>query len=35
VTSYLAIRNGEVAKVSGDLRRLTGRDGVSLREFLA
>ncbi len=35
VTSYLAIRNGEVERVSGDLRRLTGRDGKSLREFLA
>jgi NAD(P)H dehydrogenase (quinone) len=35
VTSYLAIRNGELERVSGDLRRLTGRDGKSLREFLA
>jgi NAD(P)H dehydrogenase (quinone) len=35
VTSYLAIRNGEVERVSGDLRRLTGRDGTSLQEFLA
>ncbi len=35
VTSYLAIRNGEVDGVSDDLRRLTGRDGTSLQEFLA
>lgn len=35
VTSYLAIRNGELERVSGDLRRLIGRDGVSLHEFLA
>lgn len=35
VTSYLAIRNGELERVSGDLRRLTGRDGTSLREFIA
>jgi NAD(P)H dehydrogenase (quinone) len=35
VTSYLAIRNGELEAVSGDLRRLIGRDGVALRDFLA
>jgi uncharacterized protein YbjT (DUF2867 family) len=35
VTSYLAIRNGEVETVSDDLRRLTGRDGTSLQAFLA
>jgi uncharacterized protein YbjT (DUF2867 family) len=35
VTSYLAIRNGELERVSGDLRRLIGRDGKSLQEFLA
>ena len=35
VTTYLAIRNGELARVSGDLRRLTGRDGTSLQDFLA
>ena len=35
VTSYLAIRNGEVERVSDDLRRLTGRDGTSLQAFLA
>ena len=35
VTSYLAIRNGELETVSDDLRRLTGRDGTSLRDFLA
>jgi NAD(P)H dehydrogenase (quinone) len=34
VTSYLAIRNGELEAVTGDLRRLTGRDGTSLQEFL-
>src|SRR3954453_1702817 len=35
VTSYLAIRNGALETVSGDLRRLIGRDGKSLQDFLA
>jgi uncharacterized protein YbjT (DUF2867 family) len=34
VTSYLAIRSGELATVSDDVRRLTGRDPVGLHEFL-
>jgi hypothetical protein len=35
VTSYLAVRNGEVEGVTRDLRRLTGHDGTSLQAFLA
>jgi hypothetical protein len=36
VTSYLAIRNGEVERSASDLRRLTGRDdALSCSEFRA
>ena len=35
VTSYQAIGDGSVARVTGDVRALTGRDPVSLEEYLA
>ncbi len=35
VSTYTAIANGDVAAVSDDVRRLTGRDPLSLRELLA
>jgi uncharacterized protein YbjT (DUF2867 family) len=35
VTSYAAIGAGELAKVSDDVRRLTGRRPTSLREYLS
>lgn len=34
VSSYWAIRDGSLSRVSADVRRLTGRDPVSLREYL-
>jgi NAD(P)H dehydrogenase (quinone) len=34
VTSYAAIAAGELEPVSGDVRRLTGRQPISLAEFL-
>lgn len=35
VSTYTAIRAGELATVSDDVRRVTGRDPVSLRELLS
>ncbi len=35
VSTYTAIRAGEVSGLSDDVRRLTGRDPLSLRELLA
>ncbi len=35
VTSYEAIAAGEFAAVSGDVRRLTGREPTTLREYLS
>jgi NAD(P)H dehydrogenase (quinone) len=34
VTSYQAIRDGSLDRVTGDVRRLTGRDPVSLAEYV-
>jgi NAD(P)H dehydrogenase (quinone) len=34
VTSYAAIAAGEIAKVSDDVRKLTGREPIGLAEFL-
>lgn len=34
VSSYWAIRDGSLARVSADVRRLSGQDPVSLREYL-
>ena len=34
VTTYLAIRDGSVAAVSGHVRELTGRDPVSMEDFI-
>jgi NAD(P)H dehydrogenase (quinone) len=34
VSSYWAIRDGSLSRVSADLRRLSGQDPVSLREYL-
>ena len=34
MTTYLAIAAGELARVSDDLPRLTGRPATSLRDFL-
>ena len=35
VSTYTAIRSGELAQVTGDVRRVTGRDPLSLRELLS
>jgi len=35
VSTYTAIANGELAKLTGDVRALTGRDPLTLRELLA
>jgi hypothetical protein len=34
VSTYLAIRAGELDGVTGDVERLTGRRPMSLREYL-
>jgi uncharacterized protein YbjT (DUF2867 family) len=34
VTSYAAIAAGEIAKVSDDVRKLTGHEPIGLAEFL-
>ena len=34
VSTYTAIRAGELAEVTGDVQRLTGRRPISLREYL-
>jgi hypothetical protein len=34
VSSYLAVRAGELAAVTGDVRALTGRDPTSLAAHL-
>jgi uncharacterized protein YbjT (DUF2867 family) len=34
VSSYWAIREGSLERVSGDVRKLTGRDPVSLAEYV-
>jgi hypothetical protein len=34
VSTYTAIRAGEVAEVTDDVRRLTGREPLGLRDLL-
>jgi uncharacterized protein YbjT (DUF2867 family) len=34
VSTYTAVRAGEVAEVTGDVRRLTGREPLGLRDVL-
>ena len=35
VTSYVAVREGDLDVVTGDVRRLTGRDPVALEDYVA
>jgi hypothetical protein len=35
ISSYLAIANGELSRVSGDVELLTGHPPVALRDYLA